>query len=139
LVLKGIQIDGDPVAGGGFGDVYKARYQRQEIALKVLKVYQKSDMDKLLKVIGELLFYLDTTKSYGQDFACEAVTWRQLHHPNVLPFYGVFHLDKTPPRVCLACPWLENGNVVQYLANKAPDANCVCLVSSIICLERPTP
>jgi hypothetical protein len=50
LVLKGIQVDGDPVAGGGFGDVYKGRFRNQEIALKVLKVYQKSDMDKLLKV-----------------------------------------------------------------------------------------
>jgi hypothetical protein len=50
LVLTGIEIDGDPVAGGGFGDVYKGKYQKQEIALKVLKVYQKSDMEKLLKV-----------------------------------------------------------------------------------------
>jgi hypothetical protein len=51
LVLKGIEVDGDPVAGGGFGDVYKGRYQNQEIALKVLKLYQKSDMEKLLKVL----------------------------------------------------------------------------------------
>jgi len=50
LVLTGIEVDGDPVAGGGFGDIYKGRYQRQEIALKVLKVYQRSDMEKLLKV-----------------------------------------------------------------------------------------
>ena len=50
LVLKGIEVIGDAVASGGFGDVYKAKYQRKEIALKVLKVYQTSDMEKLLKV-----------------------------------------------------------------------------------------
>ena len=50
LVLNGIKVYGDPVAAGGFGDVYKGKYRKQEIALKVLKVYQKSDMEKLLKV-----------------------------------------------------------------------------------------
>jgi hypothetical protein len=50
LVLKGIQVDGDPVARGDLWDVYKGRFRNQEIALKVWKVYQKSDMDKLLKV-----------------------------------------------------------------------------------------
>lgn len=114
LVLKGIEVDGDPVAGGGFGDVYKARFGTQEIALKVLKVYQKSDMLKLHK-----------------DFSCEAVTWRQLSHPNVLPFYGVFHLDKNPPRLCLAAPWLENGNVVHYLAERAPNTNCIPLIIDV--------
>jgi len=110
LVLKGIQVDGDPVEGGGFGDVYKGRFGGQVIALKVLKVYQKSDMQKLLK-----------------DFSCEAVTWQMLSHPNVLPFYGVFHLDRNPPRLCLASPWLENGNVVHYLAQVAPNTDCVPL------------
>jgi len=41
---------GDPVAGGRFGDVYKGRFRGREIAIKVLRVYQKSDMNKLLKV-----------------------------------------------------------------------------------------
>jgi hypothetical protein len=50
LVLKGMEVDGDPVAGGGYEDVYKGRFKRKEIALKVLKVYRKSDMEKLLKV-----------------------------------------------------------------------------------------
>jgi len=40
---------------------------------------------------------------------------------------GFFYLDKRSPRVCLAAPWMENGNVVQYLAEKAPNTNCVPL------------
>ena len=50
LVLKGIEIIGDAVEGGGFADIFKGRLQDQEIAVKVLKVYQKSDIKKLLKV-----------------------------------------------------------------------------------------
>lgn len=50
LILNGVEVEGHAVAAGGFGDVYKGRLKTQEIALKVLKVYQKSDMQKLLKV-----------------------------------------------------------------------------------------
>jgi hypothetical protein len=50
LVLKGIEIVGDAVGGGGFADIFKGRLQNHEIAVKVLKVYQKSDIEKLLKV-----------------------------------------------------------------------------------------
>lgn len=50
LVLKGIQIESHPVAGGSFGDIYKGRLLDQDIAVKILKVYQKSDMDIILKV-----------------------------------------------------------------------------------------
>lgn len=64
-----------------------------------------------------------------QEFSSEAVTWRQLSHPSVLPFYGVYRVKK---RVCLACPWMENGNLVQFLANRAPETDCVSLVSKIL-------
>jgi hypothetical protein len=50
LVLKGIEIIGDAVGGGGFADIFKGRLLDQAIAVKVLRVYQKSDMEKLLKV-----------------------------------------------------------------------------------------
>ena len=68
------------------------------------------------------------TKGHFQEFSSEAVIWRQLSHPNVLPFYGVYKLDRNPPRVCLACPWMENGNLVQFLADRAPKTDCVPLV-----------
>jgi hypothetical protein len=50
LDLKGIHIIGDAIGGGGFADVFKGRFRDQDIAVKVLKVYQKSDIEKLLKV-----------------------------------------------------------------------------------------
>jgi len=74
-----------------------------------LKVYQKSDMDKLFK-----------------KFSREAVTWRQLSHPNVLPFYGVFVPDTDIPRLCLVSPWMTMGNVVQFLTGIS-NIDCVPL------------
>jgi serine/threonine protein kinase len=68
------------------------------------------------------------TEGHFQEFSSEAVTWRQLSHPNVLPFYGVFKLERNPPRVCLACPWMENGNLERFLADRAPNTDCVPLV-----------
>jgi serine/threonine protein kinase len=136
FVLKGIEIIGDPIAAGGFADVYKARLQGQEIAIKVLRVYQKSDIDKLLKVAPKIVFFIDITEDIVQEFSSEVVIWRQLSHPNVLPFYGVHRERRSPPRVCFACPWMENGNVVQFLDDVAPTGmNCTHLASTVCCVK----
>ena len=51
MVLKGVELVGDSaVDGGSYGDVWKAKFEGKDIAVKVLKVYQKSDIDKLLRV-----------------------------------------------------------------------------------------
>ena len=50
LVLKGIKILGDTVAGGGFADIFKGQLWDQNIAVKMLKVYETSDIDKFLRV-----------------------------------------------------------------------------------------
>lgn len=43
-------IGSDPVASGQFGEVWRGRVQGQEVAVKVLKKYETSDIQKLLKV-----------------------------------------------------------------------------------------
>jgi hypothetical protein len=59
LVLKGIEIIGDTVGGGGFADIFKGRLRDQEIAVKVLRVYHKSDIEKLLKVTLKYGIFID--------------------------------------------------------------------------------
>jgi hypothetical protein len=55
LNLKGIEIIGEAIIGdarrGGFADVFKGRLRDQVIAVKVLRVYQEWDIEKLLKVM----------------------------------------------------------------------------------------
>jgi hypothetical protein len=41
---------GDPIARGSFGDVWRGQIRGREVAIKALRVYQRSDAQKLLKV-----------------------------------------------------------------------------------------
>jgi hypothetical protein len=59
LVLDRVEIIGDAVGGGGFADIFKGRLLDQEIAVKVLKVYQKSDIEKLLKVMLKYAIFVN--------------------------------------------------------------------------------
>ncbi|KAL0061689.1 Rho guanine nucleotide exchange factor [Marasmius tenuissimus] len=91
-----------PVAAGAFGDVWKgiigqSESEGQLVCLKVSKVYVKSDLDALFR-----------------EYLREALVWRQLKHPNVLPFLGIFYL-KDDRQFCLISPWMKNGNLLQYL------------------------
>lgn len=44
----------------------------------------------------------------------EIIVWAHLSHPNILPFYGVY-LDDELQRICLLSPWMEKGNLREYL------------------------
>jgi hypothetical protein len=39
-----------PVAGGGFGDVWEGMYNDRQVAIKVLRMYQVDEPEKLIKV-----------------------------------------------------------------------------------------
>jgi serine/threonine protein kinase len=132
LILTGIEFVGDSaIDGGGFGDVWKGRFGDHLIALKVLKVYVKSDIKELLKVLSSSGIWESVIiNKYSQQFSSEAVIWRQLLHPNILPFYGVYHLPNQGPRVCLVSPWMENGNIRQFL-KQYPDIDRTRLVGNL--------
>ncbi|EKM76726.1 hypothetical protein AGABI1DRAFT_12623, partial [Agaricus bisporus var. burnettii JB137-S8] len=87
-----------PKDAGGFCDIYQGRYQGQKLCLKVVRLYQKRDQHEMLKA-----------------HAREAILWSQLQHPNITPFYGIFYLKEAHGRICLLSPWMENGNIVDYL------------------------
>ncbi|KAL1743944.1 kinase-like domain-containing protein, partial [Schizophyllum fasciatum] len=116
LVLKNhLQLCGqDPVASGSFGDVWKGSciLNGEHVSVKVFRTYQNG------------------VSSGSKDFTKEAMIWRQLNHPNVLPFYGVYYLDDARNRLCLVSPWMEEGNVVNYL-QRCPSTNRVALAYDI--------
>ncbi|KAK7437373.1 Rho guanine nucleotide exchange factor [Stygiomarasmius scandens] len=106
LVLDNVTKIGEhPVAAGGFGEIWRGLIGGQMACLKVVKVYSNSDVQKLLK-----------------EFFKEAILWRQLDHPNVLPFLGLYFLDDSTQRVCLISPWMPNGNLRHFLSNN-PDSS----------------
>ncbi|KAK0464744.1 kinase-like domain-containing protein, partial [Desarmillaria tabescens] len=87
-----------PIGGGGFADIYKGRLHDTQVCLKVLRIFiPEKAREKLLR-----------------DFCREALVWRQLRHPNILPFLGV-NKDLFAPSYCLISPWMVNGNIMSYL------------------------
>ncbi|KAJ7651271.1 kinase-like domain-containing protein [Roridomyces roridus] len=98
------------VAGGSFSDVYTGCPHGQRVAVKMMRVFEESDIDAVLK-----------------GFSREAVIWRQLSHPNLLPFYGLY---KFRQRLCLVSPWMENGHVRAFL--KKQSSNTELLLSLVL-------
>lgn len=76
-------------------------------------------------------------RSLTQGFSHEIAVWRQLSHANILPLYGVYRLKDEYSRVCLVSPWMENGNIVEFL-KQSPDTDRYPLVRHIT-LFRPLP
>ncbi|KAF9255248.1 kinase-like protein [Marasmius fiardii PR-910] len=93
-----------PVGGGAFGDVWKGRVGQQLVCLKVIRAFEDSDVKKTVK-----------------DYMQEAIIWRQMDHPNLLPFLGIYYLDIEQQQLCLVSPWMERGNLVQYLKKTPPE------------------
>jgi serine/threonine protein kinase len=63
-----------------------------------------------------------------QEFGHEAIIWRQLSHPNLLPFFGLYYLEN---RLCLVSPWMSNGHIIAFLKNAPPDTDRVSLVGTV--------
>ncbi|KAJ7267294.1 hypothetical protein C8J57DRAFT_363158 [Mycena rebaudengoi] len=93
--LTGVQKVGKQVAAGGFGDIWQGSVQGQHVSVKVMRIFRKDDVEVAMK-----------------DFGREALIWRQLSHPNLLPFFGLYYWEE---RLCLVSPWMENGNVLEFL------------------------
>jgi len=47
-----------------------------------------------------------------QRFCKEVITWKALHHPNVLPLLGVTMVDK---HFAMVSEWMVNGSINQFI------------------------
>lgn len=127
--LSGLCKVGQQVTGGGFGDIWKGWVHEpgQKVSVKVMRVFEDSDVEAVLKVCFSKLPFYEQGLRYIQEFGREAVIWRQLCNPNVLPFFGIYYLEK---RLCLVSPWMENGNIMEFLAKDSPNTERLPLVST---------
>ncbi|THU84517.1 kinase-like protein [Dendrothele bispora CBS 962.96] len=104
LSLSNVEkVGDDPIAGGSFGDIWRASVGGQTACMKV-------------------------------GFLKEAILWRQLQHPNVLPFLGLYFLDDSRKRICLLSPMMENGNLNSYLdKHSEKEAHRITLAYDVSC------
>ncbi|KAF5349241.1 hypothetical protein D9756_009413 [Leucocoprinus leucothites] len=45
----------------------------------------------------------------------ETLTFGHFEHPNIIPFYGIFHMEDSVGRIGMVTPWMSNGTVDKYL------------------------
>ncbi|KAG6905477.1 hypothetical protein DXG01_002488, partial [Tephrocybe rancida] len=109
-----VSIEGnEALTAGTFGEVWKGVYRGQEVAVKVLRVYQKSDLDDHKKKVIQ-----------------ETLIWRQLQHVNVLPFLCLYRVNNNERRIGLVSPWMKNGNMKEFL-HRSHDIDRTALVADI--------
>ncbi|EDR06616.1 uncharacterized protein LACBIDRAFT_299574 [Laccaria bicolor S238N-H82] len=114
LTVTDLERDNYMVDSGHFGEIYKGRSRNQAICLKIIKINGKTQIKHLLKAVFK-----------------EALLWGHLSHPNILPFYGIHHLEDAHGRISFVSPWMENGNITEYL-RRHPHANRLLLIWDII-------
>ncbi|KAI9205519.1 kinase-like domain-containing protein [Polychytrium aggregatum] len=86
----------DPIARGGFGEVFRGSYFGSDVAVKRLLGGFNG---------GEL-----------QEFQREIGVWYGLSHPHIIPLLGACH---TADRPFMVSPFMENGTLRSYLTDNA--------------------
>jgi len=110
-----IQKLGDSsISSGGFSDVWLGGYEEKSVAIKVMRCKNSRSLQKIKKVRAVDLPLSQPSLIMVQDFCREAVVWKHLSHPNILPFIGVTTNDE---RDALISPWMRNGTIIKYLRN----------------------
>ena len=120
---------------GGFADVHRGKYNGRPAAVKVMRLYTTSNYELFFSVGAS--FHTAKKKTPDpiiQRFCREAVEWRHLRHPNVLPLLGAT-LDKQEPKFALVSEWMDNGNINQFIQNHG-EVNRVQLVSYYVHFHR---
>lgn len=99
LTLRGFKKTGDyPFALGHFGELWRRQVAGVEVAVKQARIFTRDH----------------NIKNVLRQVRREAIIWRQCDHPNVLPFYGIYH-DSTPSTYCLVSPFMANGSLRRYM------------------------
>ncbi|KZT54925.1 kinase-like protein [Calocera cornea HHB12733] len=85
-------------ASGAHGDIWQASYRGAKVALKTMTMTSWS---------------VSAKKERNHRLMNELNIWTELKHPNILELYGVS--EREPYGLALVSPWLEHGDVNQYM------------------------
>ncbi|KAF8172841.1 kinase-like domain-containing protein [Mycena galopus ATCC 62051] len=92
--------DQHPTFRGAYSDIYRAAYEGELVALKYMRAVHFMRSSDLRRI--------------RLKFCREALVWKELHHPHILPCLGIDG-DSFPSSLCMVSPWMEHGTVMNYL------------------------
>jgi serine/threonine protein kinase len=116
LIVRCSAMGPKPVLHGGAAEIYQAQLDGKVVALKLYRGYVE-------RMDGRRVNFSQTNtptnfRSVGLQVCREALLWKQLRHPNILPLLGI-DTSRFSGRLCLVSPWMHNGNIAQYMKDPA--------------------
>ncbi|KAJ3564854.1 hypothetical protein NP233_g8024 [Leucocoprinus birnbaumii] len=102
-----------PSKRGVFGVIYKGVQKEKSVCIKAVDVSQQLDIAQHL-----------------QELSQELISLAHLSHENILPLYGTWIPDPALPMICLVSPWMEYGNISQYIS-KFPETSRLLLLLDV--------
>ena len=106
--------------------MWEGMLESEKVCVKVLRIYnpQAKNQKKDLAVCGiRDLLRASLVLMLYKPFYGEAVVWKRLRHPNVVPFLGV-----TTAPLQLVSVWMPNGILTDYVKAE-PQADRINIVS----------
>ncbi|KAF9650992.1 kinase-like protein [Thelephora ganbajun] len=97
-----------PVASGGSGDIYQGSLKDLSVCVKRLRIYAGEE-----------------TRGAKKTFYREAVMWKRLAHPNIVPLLGI-----TLEPLQLISTWMPGGELKEYITHHL-DTDRLSLLSGI--------
>ena len=126
--LPGVHLGagGPPIVRGYYGDVHVGSLNGSKIRVKRLFTSLDGPGQKFTKVCHpHHRFPCSLTLEILQDFYEEAIAWKHLEHPNIVPLLGI-NMTPFPPQ--LISDWISGGNLTEYIKGN-PGADRLGLVS----------
>ncbi|EJD38047.1 kinase-like protein [Auricularia subglabra TFB-10046 SS5] len=127
-----------PRGQGGFGAVFEATLSATPVETVVVKIFPillptVSADEKTAKapVAGDAKMLKDKDPLVLLDR--EIQRWRDLDHRRVLPFYGFCELG--PLQIGIVSPYMENGNMRDFLARNATVDRCELVAEGVLYLH----
>ncbi|KAL0574948.1 Rho guanine nucleotide exchange factor [Marasmius crinis-equi] len=128
-VIRTLSVDtsNEAVGGGKLGEVWKGQMvgvnnRTVRCAVKMPRTYllresRNVDSDEESEDEDGMTHELAASKVF-KAYLREAIRWRQLQHPNILPFLGMYYLDDNRRRVCLISPYMKRGDLNKFLGRR---------------------
>ena len=57
---------------------------------------------------------------FAQKLGREALLWKHLKHPYVLPFLGI-DSESFPHEYCMVSPWMKHGTILSHIQRVGPE------------------
>ncbi|KXN87569.1 hypothetical protein AN958_08450 [Leucoagaricus sp. SymC.cos] len=118
--LSGVQCDlVHPISDeGSYGLIYQGTFEGQTVCVKAVRIFDTS-----LRTNAK-------TRKVLRAQAGELVLLAHISHQNIIPLYGAYLSTEPKPKICIVSPWMENGDLVDFL-KKYPNTPPIPLMCDV--------